>query len=477
MSTKVLLCGAGMLSQELLKRLGETWSVTLLDVSEQKLLDFSKIFASVQRVVAGEASSPVILDRADLAGHDYVLALTEDDEVNLAVCAFAREREVRHILAQVLDAENLPRFHKLDVRVLTPTLQQARELYHYLVDPRVRITPIAMGQGEIMEVDVLPSHWFAGKRLEVLIGHNWRVVAVLREGWLQSARPDMTVVAGDRLVILGAPDMLRPVCTLLDCAQPRFPMTYGRGLLLALPAKHERELGEVLDECLYVAQSLKTGHLEVRCEKACALVDERLGAWSQSLRVGTAVVQGRLSDTVKALCEDMSIGLVAMPSVESGFFETLGKAPLMELAHSLPCPLLLLKGRSAYRRLLVPCNGTPRAELALEIGMDLGKQLSAQVDVVVVREPGFLHGDRDDDQDGDWVERSLARARELSHVHKVKLGEFEREGNPVHEVVALATDYDLLVLGSTRREAGLFSPHVGEHLARKAPCSVLVVTG
>ena len=43
------------------------------------------------------------------------------------------------------------------------------------------------------------------------------------------------------------------------------------------------------------------------------------------------------------------------------------------------------------------------------------------------------------------------------------------------EIVKVAEDFDLMIIGSTTRDKGLFSPHVGEHMAQDVPCSVLIV--
>ena len=91
--------------------------------------------------------------------------------------------------------------------------------------------------------------------------------------------------------------------------------------------------------------------------------------------------------------------------------------------------------------------------------------------MAVVEEPDFIHG-----EDREGVVRDLfRRVRELSHIHKVKVGEIRREGNPVRELTRLAENYNLMVIGSTRKEKELLTPHVGELLTEKSACSVLVV--
>jgi len=66
--------------------------------------------------------------------------------------------------------------------------------------------------------------------------------------------------------------------------------------------------------------------------------------------------------------------------------------------------------------------------------------------------------------------------RELSRVHKIKVEELVRRGNPVKEIVAAAADYQLLILGVDDSRSGFFSIDVAGVIVDKAPCSVMLVS-
>ena len=119
----------------------------------------------------------------------------------------------------------------------------------------------------------------------------------------------------------------------------------------------------------------------------------------------------------------------------------------------------------------MPFNATSKAESALGVAVDLARQFGAEVAVAVVEEPEFIRGVEEEE----WTESVLKRVRELAHIHKFEFEEIIKKGNPVKEVVALAQDFNLIVLGSTTKDKGLFSPHVGEHMAQDVPCSVLII--
>lgn len=109
---KLLVCGAGRITDELLKRIGSNWKITLIEKEEAKLAPFSNRFPNVVRVLTEDASSRVVLEKAGLSEQDGVLAMTNDDAVNLVIARFARQADVKAVLAVVRDPENLPRLPK-----------------------------------------------------------------------------------------------------------------------------------------------------------------------------------------------------------------------------------------------------------------------------------------------------------------------------------------------------------------------------
>jgi nucleotide-binding universal stress UspA family protein len=131
------------------------------------------------------------------------------------------------------------------------------------------------------------------------------------------------------------------------------------------------------------------------------------------------------------------------------------------------------RGTHPYENILVPFNGTEASSRALAVAVDLARQLGACVTAGVVEEPEFLHEERPDEPT--WLEGILDQVRERTRIHKIQVHEEVRRGNPVKELTAVAADYNLMVIGSTTQDKDLFAPHVGELLARKAPCSVLII--
>jgi Trk K+ transport system NAD-binding subunit/nucleotide-binding universal stress UspA family protein len=466
---KVLICGAGKVARHLLARLGERWHVTLIDKSEEKLQDLISKFHNVQKVIAADGSSPVTLDDAGVADFDYVLALTENDKVNLAICDYAGSQGVSHLLALVNDEENKERFQKIGARPVLGSTLLAKSIHHYLQDPRINLMSLTLGQAEIMELDVSDHFQVVGKGTSSLTSDDWRLVAILRENVMFFPDPETVIEVGDRLVIVGQPDSFKALCIHLDCGVPHFPLGYGPDLLLALlPGSNHEEL---VKESMHLAQNSKVKSLTVLCSQDESDIQQALGTWTQTTDIKVVRVEGEVEDYLEETGSQENYGVMVVHPFEASFLVSLAKTTLISLAHSISCPLLVARQSHPYERILVPFNGTSKAELALGVAVDLARQLEAEIAVAVVEEPEFIRGQEEEE----WVESVSDLVRELAHIHKFDFELIVKKGNPVKEVVALAKDFNLLVMGSTTKDKGLFAPHVGERMAQDVPCSVLII--
>ena len=469
----VLFCGAGRMAREVLRRLSDSWQATLVDLDKDKLDRNAQETVCIVKTVQGDASSPLVLKQADLGDQDYALALTNSDEVNLNIAQVAKGKGIKHIVALVYDPGNFPLFQELGVKTVSTTLL-ARDVYHYLQDPRLDITHIAHGLGEVMEIDIFSHMWLVNNPVENFENENWRIAAILRQGQIIFPKPQTIIQDEDRLIIVGAADLFEPVCSFLECSTPYFPLRYGQGLLMVLPAQKKHNPSQLFQESLHLVHKTKIRHMHLLCANPGQNpLQEEIRQWSQSLDIKVRRLEANNLLQTQKYCAQERIGIAVLSNLETSLVQSLTQPTLISLAHLLPCPVLISKGSTPYKRILVPFNGTPQSELALESAMDLARQTRSKVAVALVREPDFLHSSS---EEKDWVQKNLNRAWELAHIHKAKLEEVVREGNPVKQLVHLAKDYDLMVVGSRQKEKRFFTPHVGELLVRQSPCSALIIT-
>jgi len=471
---KVIVCGAGRITDELLKRIGENWQITLIEKDDARLAPFPRRFPNIVRLLAEDASSPVVLDKAGLADQDGVLAMTNDDATNLAIARFARQADVKTVLAVVRDPENLPDFQKMDVWTVSMATDAARKVYQFLKDPRVRIVDLGEGEGEMMELTAEKQD--VSRLTDVLSRQDpkWRAVGLLRDNKLLFADATDTIEAGDRLLILGKDDLYSAFASRLAEDQRHFPRTYGQQMILGLPDDASLDVTELLNETFYLAQGTHIEKIKIVYETAQTDVQEALARWAESLVIETIEGRGAIRQRVTGVVGESDAGIVVLPYRKVSKLRALFSCPLTALARALPCPLLAAKLSDPYERLIVPFNGSLAAQRALEISVDLARQLDAAVAAVVVVEPSYLRGESS--TTGQWEQEMLHQVRELARINKVTIEEIVRRGNPVREIVTAAVDSQLLVIGMDEGRPGWFSIDVMAAVLNKAPCSVLLVT-
>lgn len=471
---KVIICGAGRIADELLKRVGAHWEVTVIDKDEAKLAPFARRFPNVSRLMAEDASSPVILERAGLPEKDALLAMTNDDAVNLAIVRFAREAGVKTVMAAVRDPERLPEFQQLDVRSISVSTDAARKVYQFLKDPRMRVIDLGDGEGELLELAVQEQDI---ARIDNLLSQTqtaWRLVGILRRNELLFTEGKPTIEAGDRLLFIGKAELYNTLSNRLAEERLHFPRTYGQQMILGVRDDEPAKVTELLNEALYLAQGTHIDQIKTICEKAATDMENLLSRWSESLEIEMVQGEGDLEERVVDAARQTRTGIVVLPYTKRSMLRSLLSGDSAQTARRLPCPLLLAKLSEPYESILVPFAGALSDQRALEIAMDLSCQLDAAVSVIVVVEPSYLRGESA--ASGQWENGILKQVRELSLVHKIKVNEMVRRGNPVKEIAAAARDHQLLVMAGNEGSSGLFSIDVAGMIVDKAPCSVLVVS-
>lgn len=471
---KLIICGTGRITDELLKRMGESWEITLIEKQESRLSPFAQRFPNIVRVMAEDASSPVVLEKAGLADQDAVLAMTNDDDVNLAIARFARGADIKTVVAVVRDPEKIPEFQELNIWTISITTDAARKVYQFLKDPRIRIIGLGEGEGELLEMVVGRKDVSSLANIASWQDPEWQVAGIIRKNSLLFPDTLISVKEGDRLLILGKAELYNTFSRRLAENPLHFPRTYGQHMILGVSDDASLDITELLNEAFYLAQGTHIEKIKITCETPIPDIEEAVSRWSESLEIEMVDGEGSLKKRTTKLANEIEAGIVIIPHTQRSFPGTLMENPLIKLAASLPCPLLLSRFTDPYERLLVPFNRSLASQRALEIAMDLAAQLTAEVSVIIVVEPAYLRGDAA--ASGQWEQETLKQVRELSRVHKIEVQEIICKGNPVKEIAAAAIDFQLLVMGRQNGDTGFFSTGVPGMVVDRTPCSILLVS-
>ena len=159
----IIICGAGRVGFTIAKQLSEQGhSITVIDQSSE---DIQKINDSLDvKGIVGKATYPSILEKADGANTDMIIAVTRNDEINMLICqiaytVFKISKKIARIRSQdylnpkfskVYSKENLP----IDV-IISPELEIAKSIQRKLEAPgALDNIPFADNKIRLLEINI-----------------------------------------------------------------------------------------------------------------------------------------------------------------------------------------------------------------------------------------------------------------------------------------------------------------------------------
>jgi len=173
----IIICGAGRVGFTIAKLLSEQGhSITVIDQSSD---DIQKINDSLDvKAIVGKATFPSILEKANAAETDMIIAVTRNDEINMLICQIAFSifnipKKIARIRSQdylnpkftrVYNKENLP----IDV-IISPEIEIARSIQRKLEAPgALDSVPFAENQIRLLEILIKDNCKLIGLKLNEL---------------------------------------------------------------------------------------------------------------------------------------------------------------------------------------------------------------------------------------------------------------------------------------------------------------------
>jgi len=190
----IIICGAGRVGFTIAKLLSEQGhSITVIDQSSE---DIQKINDSLDvKAIVGKATYPSILEKANAAETDMIIAVTRNDEINMLICQIAFSifnipKKIARIRSQdylnpkftrVYNKENLP----IDV-IISPEIEIARSIQRKLEAPgALDSVPFAEKQIRLLEILIKDNCKLIGLKLNELTNKfpnlDANIIAIIRE--------------------------------------------------------------------------------------------------------------------------------------------------------------------------------------------------------------------------------------------------------------------------------------------------------
>lgn len=208
---KIIIVGAGRLGYFIASELSnEMHDVTVIDRDKKRMVDIENNLDVI--TVTGNGVSCEMLKQADASHTDLLIAVTDSDETNILTCIAARKAGVQRTVARVRNSEyfELAMLLKDEVglsMLINPEEMTASEISRILRFPAAsKVEPFANGKAESVEFRIAPGSPLDGLKLSNFhskMTDKVLVCAVSRNGSVSIPRGDFTLMAGDRLNIIG----------------------------------------------------------------------------------------------------------------------------------------------------------------------------------------------------------------------------------------------------------------------------------
>jgi trk/ktr system potassium uptake protein len=475
---RAIVVGAGASARDLIRRLGDSWTVTVIDLDPDRLALVSKI-RDVETVL-GDGSSAVVLRDAGLSSAVTVVAATASDDVNLEITKLARDAGIEQVVSVVRLPDRVDEFRALGADCVTPASLAARDMEIAMEPRKLASTTFADGRAEAIEFEITPDAPVQGKALREIHSEDWVVAAILRSGELVVPHGATRLLTGDRVTVVGSAAAFAQVVRTFAGGVSRFPLNFGRKVVVAL--RNERDLTGCVAEAAYFVRNsnaveLIVVHRDPESMRSAAEAEElsALVASADSDALGVEVEHRVVSDDpIKAIVDvarSESVGAIAAPMGRRGLFRPYAGVPkLLGRLAKARLPVLLTKGEARFAAVIAPSRRTLSGDAAARAAIDIAKRSGSKVIGVAVANPVYMGAD-------DLMEKKHATAwlRQEASVQDVDVERHVVRGNPVKVLAAMTTPDRLLVVSMPPMPIKRINPGIAVWAGSRGEGSVLFV--
>lgn len=217
---RLVIVGGGNIGFQVAKSLDAQagrYSMSLIEANpERARVVAEKLNKSI--VLQGSGLSPEILSEAGIRDADLVLALTNDDQVNVLTNMLSLQEGCSRGLCLINDNsfQNLAGQFGMEVSINPRAITVSSVLGHVRLGNVVRVHSLSDEKAEVVEAEILEGSPIVGAKLRDLdLGNSMRIGVVCRKGKLIMPRGGTELKSGDRLVMFVMGDSIEKFESLL----------------------------------------------------------------------------------------------------------------------------------------------------------------------------------------------------------------------------------------------------------------------
>ena len=443
---KVIIVGAHGEAKELINRVSSGWSISVIDLDQEKLRNFTTN-RQIDKI-QGDATSSLVLKKAGLDEATAIVTLTLSDEVNLEILKIAKQNNILRLSSIINDSSHIDKFKELDVELVEPDILLARRFEHILEPRRVVSQAFAGGRAEALEIEISSDSPVRGKKLREIGSDYYIVGALLRKGKVIIPHGDTEIETGDLVTIVLQSGAFSNVINLFSGSESRFPLEFGKDIVVVLD--NEKNLKN-LSESEFFIRNTKSTSLKLITKED--LFDNNLESTEETLK---AVLKDQEFDItyrnkisnkdLENFINENSIGTIFYP-VEDSISKSKIKS-LISIANKSKIPVLFSRSTYPYKTIGLLINDNFDENSSNAIAFDLSSTMSAKLVGVIINQPTFLQSDGEQK-----VSDTVQKLQDLALSHEVQLDFENFEGNEAKIFTDQTSSYDLSIIGSNSSQS------------------------
>ena len=443
---KVIIVGAHGEAKELINRVSSGWSISVIDLDQEKLRNFTTN-RQIDKI-QGDATSSLVLKKAGLDEATAIVTLTLSDEVNLEILKIAKQNNILRLSSIINDSSHIDKFKELDVELVEPDILLARRFEHILEPRRVVSQAFAGGRAEALEIEISSDSPVRGKKLREIGSDYYIVGALLRKGKVIIPHGDTEIETGDLVTIVLQSGAFSNVINLFSGSESRFPLEFGKDIVVVLD--NEKNLKNLSESEFFIrntkATSLKLITKEDLFDNNLESTEETLKAVLKDQEFDITYKNKISNKDLENFINENSIGTIFYP-VEDSISKSKIKS-LIGIANKSKIPVLFSRSTYPYKTIGLLINDNFDENSSNAIAFDLSSTMSAKLVGVIINQPTFLQSDGEQK-----VSDTVQKLQDLALSHEVQLDFENFEGNEAKIFTDQTSSYDLSIIGSNSSQS------------------------
>ena len=443
---KVIIVGAHGEAKELINRVSSGWSISVIDLDQEKLRNFTTN-RQIDKI-QGDATSSLVLKKAGLDEATAIVTLTLSDEVNLEILKIAKQNDILRLSSIINDSSNVDKFKELDIELVEPDILLARRFEHILEPRRVVSQAFAGGRAEALEIEISSDSPVRGKKLREIGSDYYIVGALLRKGKVIIPHGDTEIETGDLVTIVLQSGAFSNVINLFSGSESRFPLEFGKDIVVVLD--NEKNLKNLSESEFFIrntkATSLKLITKEDLFDNNLESTEETLKAVLKDQEFDITYKNKISNKDLENFINENSIGTIFYP-VEDSISKSKIKS-LISIANKSKIPVLFSRSTYPYKTIGLLINDNFDENSSNAIAFDLSSTMSAKLVGVIINQPTFLQSDGEQK-----VSDTVQKLQDLALSHEVQLDFENFEGNEAKIFTDQTSSYDLSIIGTNSSQS------------------------